>query len=203
MSSSQPIILNEYHKKNYFMVLSELVDGNMDGKSFKIQKDGKKYIFRYRFRYLDLEDSGDMFMNEDIDLLLKQIKLKYKNKISNFYKYLLRILRNEDLTINYEIFGRNILEYIIGEKLENIKPEINEKLCKNINCRDIKYITPYHKHICRYCEEKFDDNIFNEHLKECIMRNVRCNECYWNGKYYAFQKHLCVNGSVNPTFIFT
>lgn len=93
MSSSQPIILNEYHKKNYFMVLSELVDGNMDGKSFKIQKDGKKYIFRYRFRYLDLEDSGDMFMNEDIDLLLKEIKLKYKNKIVDFYKYLLRTLK--------------------------------------------------------------------------------------------------------------
>ena len=47
-NTNKPIILNEYHKKNYFMVLSDLVGGNRDGKSFKIQKDGKKYIFRYR-----------------------------------------------------------------------------------------------------------------------------------------------------------
>jgi len=71
-------IMNEYHKNNYFMVLSELVDG---------ERDGKKYIFRYRFRYLDLEDSGEMIMNEDLDLLLKEIKSKYKEKILDFYKY--------------------------------------------------------------------------------------------------------------------
>ena len=127
--------------------------------------------------------------------------MKYKNIIINFYKHLLITLKNGNLTIKYEVFGRNILEYIMSDKLENIKPEIYEKLCNNVNCRDNEYITPFHKHICKYCREKFDDNIFNKHLKKCIMRKVRCNKCYWRGEYYAFQKHLCINGSINPTFM--
>ena len=149
--------------------------------------------------FLDIIDTGDMFMDEDIDLLLKKVKLKYKNIIINFYKCLL--LKNRNLTIKYEVFGRNILEYIMSDKLENIKPGIYEKMCNNINSRDNEYITPFHKHICKYCKEKLDDNIFNEHLKKCIMRKVRCNKCYYIGEYYAFQKHLCINGSINPTFM--
>ena len=191
--------MNEYHKNNYFMVLSELVDGERDGKSFKIQKDGKKYIFRYRFRYLDLEDSGEMIMNEDLDLLLKEIKSKYKEKILDFYKYLLRCV-NQENNKKYEIFGLNILEYFFDNKLSNISLNDNRKLCDNVNCCDIQYITPYHKHLCRFCKEKIEDNKFDKHLDSCLMRNIRCNDCFWNGKFYKFQTHLCINGSNKENF---
>ena len=183
------------------MVLSELVDGNVDGMSFKIQKDGKKYIFRYRFRYLDLEDSGEMIMNEDLDLLLKEIKLKYKEKILDFYKYLLKSV-NQGNNKKYEIYGVKILEYFFDNKLSNISPNDNRKLCDNINCCDIQYITPYHKHLCRFCKEKIEDDYFVKHLDSCFMRNVRCVDCFWNGKFYEFQTHLCINGSNKENFKF-
>lgn len=192
-------ILNEYHKNNYFMVLSELVNNERDGKSFKIQKDGKKYIFRYRFRYLDLEDSGEMIMDEDLDLLLKKIKLKYKEKILDFYKYLLKSV-NQENNKKYEIFGIKILEYFFDNKLSNINSNDYRKLCNNINCCDIQYITPYHKHLCKFCEEKIEDNDFDKHLYSCSMRNIRCNDCFWNGKFCEFQAHLCINGSNKENF---
>lgn len=158
---------------------------------------------------------------ETLEQLIENLPIEEKNEIKNYYIWQKKqqhkaTIFNQDILTSLTDIKHNDLvchesdcNWSGSDKL-SICPSRKTRCPQFPQCSTrikVKKIDQPHQHMCsrQLCDfVTSSDYDFQKHIEDCIYRTVRCNLCFWKGKYISKDSHIssfpCINNSVNRQY---